>query len=295
MWGIILSRGCQGLPPPRPGHGSQGGGGGLLCHPPPSCSAIFFLPSAAAAAAAATPVDTATIAAPYAPARTPTPGPAPHLYLCLPVPLPVPLYPCPDPYPLPVPHFAAAPQVFSTEVLMHGSTMAIGTWLCTSFGMPRLTVGQQDYEITDWGTGVDRATLIIHDYTESTSAIGTVFNLPSAIHSPAVKVVSVTRWDANGNKISGFEPARGVPPREPWLCQPKGRSRRMGEGRHVLELPYTIGGGGVPPPPIVGKNEFYKRGNLVGPFLVHKSPRREGVRSTAGASVVYHPFFGLFA
>ena len=47
----------------------------------------------------------------------------------------------------------------------------------------------------------------------------------------------------------------------------------------VLQLLYTLGGGGIPPsldppPPtkvtVVGKNEIYNRQNLVGPFLVHK-------------------------
>ena len=42
-------------------------------------------------------------------------------------------------------------------------------------------------------------------------------------------------------------------------------------------MPYTVGGGGVPPPPqtkvtIVGKNEIYIRENLMGPFLVPDPP-----------------------
>ena len=51
-----------------------------------------------------------------------------------------------------------------------------------------------------------------------------------------------------------------------------------GGGREVLEWPYTAGGEGVAPPgpppppetnnrPIVGQNEVYRWGNLVGPYL----------------------------
>ena len=87
---------------------------------------------------------------------------------------------------------------------MHGTQIAVGTWLSTSFSLPRVTVGTQDYEITDWGEGVERATLIIHDHSASESTVGTVLDPPSAFHSIASQVVSVTRWDKDGNKISGM-------------------------------------------------------------------------------------------
>ena len=50
--------------------------------------------------------------------------------------------------------------------------------------------------------------------------------------------------------------------------------------REVLEWPYTVGGGGG----------GLTKGTIVGKT---KSPRREVVRSSAGAGVVYPPFWGV--
>ena len=47
----------------------------------------------------------------------------------------------------------AAPQVASTELVIYGTQMAAGTWLSTSFSLPRVTVGAQEIEITNWGGG----------------------------------------------------------------------------------------------------------------------------------------------
>ena len=36
--------------------------------------------------------------------------------------------------------------------------------------------------------------------------VRTAFDAPSALHSIASQVVSITRWDADGNKITGMPP-----------------------------------------------------------------------------------------
>ena len=59
----------------------------------------------------------------------------------------------------------------------------------------------------------------------------------------------------------------------------------MEGGRDALERRRTGEVPALDPDFIVGKNELHKR----------KSPRREVVRSSAGASVVYPPFLGSFA
>ena len=89
---------------------------------------------------------------------------------------------------------------------MFGTQMAVGTWLSTSFDMPRVTVGSQDIEIKSWGSGVERATIVVHDQSDAVAATGTGLDLPSAAHAWASQVVSVTRWDVNGNKISCMPP-----------------------------------------------------------------------------------------
>ena len=96
----------------------------------------------------------------------------------------------------------SAPQVTSTELVMYGTQMAVGTWLLGSFDMPKVTVGLQDIEIKYWGEGVERATIVVHDQSDAVAATGTTLDLPTPDHSWASQVVSVTRWDANGNKIS---------------------------------------------------------------------------------------------
>ena len=96
----------------------------------------------------------------------------------------------------------AAPQVTSTELVMYGTQMAVGTWLSTSFSLPRVTVGAQKIEITNWGEGVERATIVVHDQGDAVTAVGISLDPPSEFHSWASQVVSVTRWDVNGNKIS---------------------------------------------------------------------------------------------
>ena len=96
----------------------------------------------------------------------------------------------------------SAPVVSSSETVMDGTKMAAGTWLASSFTLPRVTVANQDYEITDWGPDVAVATLVIHDFAVASSVLGTTLNTPSASHSTASQVVSITRWDVNGNKIS---------------------------------------------------------------------------------------------
>jgi hypothetical protein len=96
----------------------------------------------------------------------------------------------------------SAPLITSTELVMYGTTMAVGSWLSTSFDMPKVTVGNQEFEITNWGEGVGRATMVVHDHADAVDTIGTSLDPPSAVHVIASQVVSVTRWDANGNKIS---------------------------------------------------------------------------------------------
>jgi len=96
----------------------------------------------------------------------------------------------------------SAPQVTESQVVQYGTTMMVGTWISTSFVMPRVTVGNQEYEITDWGAGVERATIIVHDHADAPNTVGVALNPPSSFHSIASQVVSVTRWDAAGNKIT---------------------------------------------------------------------------------------------
>ena len=95
----------------------------------------------------------------------------------------------------------SAPAITSTEVVQ-SDTMCAGTWLSSSFPMPPLTVSNQEFEVLDWGAGVDRATVVIHDFSSASAAIGAAHSLPSALHRAATQTVSITRWDANGNKIS---------------------------------------------------------------------------------------------
>ena len=85
---------------------------------------------------------------------------------------------------------------------MYGTQMAVGTWLLGSFDMPRVTIGAQDIEIKSWGDGVERATIVVHDQSDAVATIGTNLDLPTPLHAWASQVVSVTRWDVNGNKIA---------------------------------------------------------------------------------------------
>ena len=90
-----------------------------------------------------------------------------------------------------------------TQMVMLGTRMAVGIYNALSAALPSVTVNGQEHTVDDWGTGVAKALILIMDFAETGATIGTALQAKSA-HEPGTQVITVVRWDAEGNRISAL-------------------------------------------------------------------------------------------
>ena len=86
-------------------------------------------------------------------------------------------------------------------LVTHNGT-AVGIWHSGSGNLPTITTNGQTVEITRWGDNIDSATIVVLDFADADAWLGVNLQLPSSFHSPVSQVVSMTRWDTAGGKIS---------------------------------------------------------------------------------------------
>ena len=83
------------------------------------------------------------------------------------------------------------------------ANMAVGVWYSISENLPAFKINDQTFEITDWGSNVHSATILVHDFEDAEACLGYNLQRPLELQPAAImQVVSLTRWDTSGNKIS---------------------------------------------------------------------------------------------
>ena len=125
--------------------------------------------------------------------------------MCLPLRAPVnvgdpPGTPCDALMPTGNPTVPAA--IVQTSVHIH-TTVTYGFFAASDAALPTIDAGEDGaLSITDWGTGVEKAVIIMHDATAAPDILSKTLSFHSTLPA-ASQVVSILRWDADGNKISG--------------------------------------------------------------------------------------------
>ena len=105
--------------------------------------------------------------------------------------------------PLPPLCSAAAHPSDETQMIVLNDRLAVGVYNAESDALPSATINGQELKVDDFGLGVDKGVILIMDFGETSSGIGTALRPNSAEDTPATQVLTAVRWDADGNKISG--------------------------------------------------------------------------------------------
>ena len=113
-----------------------------------------------------------------------------------------------------------------------GSIAAYGIYSADDVSLPTIDAGTMgSIAITDWGTGVAKAIIIMNDVGDSQAILSKTLALHSSLPASS-GVVSIIRWDANGNKITGAPVANPEPQPEKSVGRAK-RGLRAGGGAVV--------------------------------------------------------------
>ena len=91
----------------------------------------------------------------------------------------------------------------SATLMATYANMAVGVWYSISENLPAFKIDDQTLEITDWGSNLHSATILVHDFEDAEACLGYNLQRPLELQAAAImQVVSLTCWDTSGNQIS---------------------------------------------------------------------------------------------
>ena len=79
---------------------------------------------------------------------------------------------------------------------------AVGYWYVGSWTLPSATLDAQTYEMTNWGSGVERGIMTATDPTTTMADLGKTLEMPANNLGFATNVITISRYDASGNLIT---------------------------------------------------------------------------------------------